>query len=418
MRKYTKVIIALLISTAVIFSTLMLITRPYRVEAQMIQLKTWEISFEEKGEVFDPDEFQIFSEFGGLISESFFKDGDLVSVGDTLFIFDTVNQENLLKQYKNQLIALEGEIEQSRIDFGLQSNTIKSQISQLTIQKKLQEEVLSSIQKKHDDIEYLYESGSIPKKDLDEVRLSLNEAQSAIDRVKSQISSYNKDLSSLDISGMLSRIEAEKNILTDSIAEIQRIINGSTIIASHSGQLKYPLKQGQTIPAGTLLVTIVPQKSLELECFVRSSDIGGIAVGDVAEATLRQNTGNSVFPVTVKKIENEAKDIHGISGKRVRVLLELPENASTQLRSGFELNVRFVTSHVDNSIILPKSAIFEDNGVTAIWIILDGKSVKTPVSIGAEYFGNVLIESDLPPNSLVVTSAVDRIKEGQRLAAI
>jgi len=231
------------------------------------------------------------------------------------------------------------------------------------------------------------------------------------------IDANNKILGTLDNSGMLSKIEAEKNIILDNIAETNRKIEASTVKASSAGQLKNPARRGQTVSPGAMLATIITQESLELECFVRLADIGSLTVGGKAEATLKQNNGDKVSEAVITKILNVAEEVPGLSTKRVRVVLEISRSDFEQFGQGYELNIRFVTSYMENCVIIPKTAVFRDNDSPAVWVIVKGAAAKRLIEIGEENSGSVLINSGVLPGDLLVINAENITKEGQKLKA-
>ncbi len=445
MRKLVRLGVGALAAAVIILVLFFFISQPTSVKVVVVKRATWETSFKEKGEIMDPAPQDIFSKNGGLIKEAFFKDGDAVKSGDILFLFDTADYETQLKQLQNQLSELEGERKQADIDrlenqkqidaqiYSVQTQfeTVRSQIPPLETQKAMQDDILKNAEKKYRDAVSLFDLGEISSSDVDDALLVLNSEKSTMANLDAQIASLGtqadalvlqearlRDIRIVDLSGQTAAFNAKRLTAEVNISEIHKKIDESVIKASSSGKIENPLKAGQTIPAGTLLATINDAEKFELECFVLLEDLGGVTVGGRAEATLEQNAGDTVFEARVTEIENKAEIRSGMNEKRVRVVLEMSKSDFERLGTGYELNIRFITSHIENSIAVPKTAVFQSETGSAVWVIKDGAAVLRSVEKGAQSSSNVLVESGLAEGDKVVANAAAKdIKEGTRLAA-
>lgn len=443
MRKFVKIIVFILIVMAMATGVLIYYTQPMKVKTITTGPKVWEVSFKGKGEIINPDTVEYYSKNGGLISEARFEDKDIVAAGDILFRFDITDYENALKEGQNRIAALDGEKSQAEISLdqdyrkidvevnsiNVQIEATLSQIRPLEIQISTQEEHLAYVEEIHRITLAQYELEGVSKNDLDNASMAVNDTKSAINTLHAQIDALNRQVDVLnqqrsllqtmrhtDISGLLSRIEAEKRLIEDNIEQLNKKIDESVVIADCSGRLSCKLNQGQTVPAGTLLATIATQDQYQLESFVQLEDIGSLSIGSVVEATLVQSTGDTVFEAVIVDIESEAKNVPGYNNKRVRVVMEMDQDAIGSLSPGYSLNIRFVTSYIENCIVIPKSATIENRKGVFVKVIKSGVVVLKAVEKESENSASVLIRSGLVFGDIVVESADNEdIKEGQRV---
>ena len=442
MRKYLKLVVFILLVAVITVGFVLFFTQPTKAKTLIVEPKVWEVSFKGKGEIINPKTVEYFSKNGGLISAAYFEDNDYVVAGDLLFKFDTTDYENALKECQNRLDALDGERLQAEINLAqesrkidvevssidVQSESIVSQIQQLEIQISTQQEHLTYVEEMYSITVAQYNLEGVSRNDVDNAEMAVSDAKSALTSLQAQIDAVNKQIDVLnrqksllgtlkhtDISGLLSRIEAEKRMIEDSMAQLKEKIEDSSVFADCSGILNNPLKQGQTIPVGCLLATITTKDPYELESFVQLEDIGSLSIGMVVEATLVQSSGDTVYNATIEDIENEAKLVPGYNNKRVRVVMKMQQSDLESLKPGYTLNIKFVTTSIDDSIIIPKSAVIEnDRGLFAI-VVEDGFATLRAVEKYDENSANVLIKSGLAYGDTIAVNADKAISEGQRI---
>lgn len=443
MRKDSNYFTVLIIVAVIAAGAVLFFSQPIKAKTLTVEPKLWEVSFKGKGEIVNPTTVDCFSKNGGLISASYYEDKDFVVAGDILFKFDTDDYENALKECQNRLDALDGEKSQAEINFAqetrkidveinainVQCESIIGQIRPLEIQMAAQEEHLAYAEEIYQITVSQYDLEGVSRNDVDNARIAVSDAKSAINALRAQIdaarnqidvlnrqSSLLRTLQRTDISGLLAKIDAEKRLVQDNMEQLNRKIEESAVYAESSGKLNNPLKQGQTVPAGCLLATITTQDQCELESFIQLEDIGCLSIGEVVEATLVQSSGNTVFEARIVDIEKEAKTVPGYNNKRIRVVMEMDPSAIETLSPGYSLNIKFVTSYIEDSIVIPKSATIQKDDRLFVNVIENGAATLRAVEKDGENSANVLIRSGLAYGDVVVVTADNgAIKEGQRI---
>ena len=89
------------------------------------------------------------------------------------------------------------------------------------------------------------------------------------------------------------------------------------------------------------------------------------------------------------------------------------------IAAGMSVNVTIsYNPNMDALVIMPLSAIFEDNGQASVWVYNPGKQVveKRPVQLKKLLrTGEVIVSEGLVPGEIVVSAGVHSLKEGMQV---
>jgi hypothetical protein len=67
---------------------------------------------------------------------------------------------------------------------------------------------------------------------------------------------------------------------------------------------------------------------------------------------------------------------------------------------------------------LPLTALYQEKGITSVWVVEDGKVRLLPVTVGGVSGNDLLIASGLTPGQKVVTAGVHVLKPGQQVTIL
>jgi hypothetical protein len=116
----------------------------------------------------------------------------------------------------------------------------------------------------------------------------------------------------------------------------------------------------------------------------------------------------------VSAIENSAEvkiSALGIEERKVKVTVT--PDMSNELNEGYNVDVKFHYYFEENKLAVPKTALFKENGVDMVWIVQNGRAVKTPIQKGAELRTEFVIDRGLNEGVIVITDCnLSGLKEG------
>jgi RND family efflux transporter MFP subunit len=168
---------------------------------------------------------------------------------------------------------------------------------------------------------------------------------------------------------------------------------------------------GQNVAAGRMVVKLA-----------RPGEIDGVF--NIAETVFAQRVEGKpaivVWPLSNPglKIDGEVREISPVADAATRtysVKVTL-KNPPPQLRFGMSLAGR-VKSASDRAVQLPLSALFDQSGRPAVWVV-DPSSVAVglrPVTVTRYENDSVIIASGLADGDVVVTAGTNTLRDGQRV---
>ena len=97
--------------------------------------------------------------------------------------------------------------------------------------------------------------------------------------------------------------------------------------------------------------------------------------------------------------------------RAIEVRAEFP-NPDGALKPGMFLTVKLALNRRENALIVPEESVVPEGIRQYVYIVTDGKAVKTEVKLGARLPGEVEIREGLQPGSVIVTSGIQKIRDG------
>ena len=141
-----------------------------------------------------------------------------------------------------------------------------------------------------------------------------------------------------------------------------------------------------------VLVAVGQPVSIELDA-LRATPLTGTIVA-IAAAPVRNATGATVYPT--------------------RVRLDAPEGAAElpTLRGGLTGTGDVEVERLEAPLAVPSIALLRSGGNEVVFVVRDGAAVEVPVTVLA--FGDLraAIEGDLEPGEQVITTGIERVRDG------
>ena len=441
--------------------------QPLSVDTVTINLSQAEVYFTELGHVQEDRQVDVFSLVGGEITSVHVVEGQFVQKGDILATVDSSNLHYEIEQIRMSNLALHAQIdnlsvEESQVRAGqlANRNVLQSELGAITARermsnateadqqraleenKRLQniliEQSYTNVQNALSDFETargLFNAGVITQVELDASEQALDNHRTAlasneqnleiisigtgsVDQsehfaalrrsTQAQISGIDSSLAQLSTEPMQRHFSAliESNNLA--IANLERMISSSTIISPVSGTIaSLPVNYTNILSPSTPVARIRARTDNFVEVMVSTANVGDLSVGDMAELTFIQQSGDVFYTGTVYSIDAAAEatiSILGVEERRVSVLIE-PDNPSDSFRSGFDVDVRFITYSAADRITIPRTAIFEEAYQSMVYVIENGLAVARPITVGARLRTEAVVESGLDIGDVVIRNA-------------
>ncbi|HEU5050522.1 MAG TPA: efflux RND transporter periplasmic adaptor subunit [Gemmatimonadales bacterium] len=98
-------------------------------------------------------------------------------------------------------------------------------------------------------------------------------------------------------------------------------------------------------------------------------------------------------------------------GRTITIKAVVP-NPRRELQSGMFIEARLATEVRPGAVIIPEDAILPLQGITYVWVVVDGKATRRAVELGVRTPGFVEVRSGVEPEELVVVGGLERLQEG------
>ena len=320
--------------------------------------------------------------------------GSRVKAGDQIAQFDTVAQQQRLDDYKDSLIQLDANIKNRMANMGAQKESHLQQVRagkaswDTAVLNQQTNPVVSAINAQLYDV--AVEQSKAQYEQLVYEDDLLNQQQQA----QIQAIELNRDQSQLEL--QRSQANVKKMTMT---APIDGFVVMNSIVRNNEFGT---VREGDQVRAGQPFMFVVDPSSMVLSASVNQVDAERLRLG--MKANIRLDAYNDIqVPGTLVGIGAMAQT----STFRASYVGEIPVRLSLDkmdpriipdLTASAEVHLQTE----ENTIVLPRSALFEDNGSKYVFLRNpDGAWIRKPVETGVVSFTNVAIHSGVQKGDVI-----------------
>jgi len=372
MKKNVKLILIILVVIIALTGFILYKNSPVVVRTLPVNPKTAELSFTEQGIVLAQRYLDVFSTVSGEIKGIYVAEGQQINEGDMICKIDDA-------AFQFELRQMEGSIRSCELE-----------INNLLAETQRQKEHI-------ENMKTLYDSGFISKYDYED-SVQIGESMET---------------------GLETKRQQVKNIQLN-IEHLRKKINETTIVSPICGTVT-ALNIKDTNIAGTQapIATIAGGKDCVVETYVSVRDIEAVRPGNKVDLVLEGRRTNQGISGTVLFIENQAVvKLSALGTEERKVKVNIVPSEQDILKDGYELDVNFYYYQEENKLTVPKAALFRENDLDMVWVVMDGKAQKAQVRKGMELRTEFVIEDGLGENAVVIADAnVSGLKDGVRISS-
>jgi HlyD family secretion protein len=263
-----------------------------------------------------------------------------------------------------------------------------------------------------DRVQRLQDRGAVSLAQLDRARLELATAQAAVTSARASMSMRQHEL------------DTARAALIDPTRPDATAQAGACcveVLAPIDGTILRTLQESETVvAAGTPLVEIGDPQDLEVVVDLLSTDAVQVAPGMPARISNWGGPGalagvvDRVEPYAVTRVSSL-----GIEEQRVDVIVSLtdPRERWERLGHGFRVDVSVLLRQAEDVLQVPLGAVFRQGDGWAVFRVVDGVAVETPVEVGALTAEGVEILDGLEVGQMIVQHPSDRVADGVSVVA-
>lgn len=254
-------------------------------------------------------------------------------------------------------------------------------------------------------------------------RANLAAAQAARDLAKSEYDRYRALLTKHYISQ--TQFDTQANTLKAAQAQVEQAraalavarnqADYTTLRADHAGTITaINAEVGQVVAAGQPIATLARDGAIEVEIAVPENRVADYHDGQAASIEAWANAGQRL-PGRLREIAPEADPVTRTYRVRVSVL-----DADASLHLGQSARVYFSDPARSARIEVPLTALTEENGKPAVWLVDPRTHQVHPQRVAIDAYREqfATLDGHLDPSQWIVAAGVHKLRDGQTIAPV
>ena len=350
-------------------------------KVEFITKKAKKGSFSKKvdatGEIFATELIDVGAQVSGQIKKLYVKLGDQVKKGDMIASIDSSTQQNSIDNKEAQLAIYKAQLESAKVAL----NIAKTQF---------------------DRENALFAKNATSKQEFESAKNTYSANSAKIKELEAQIKQTNIELSTAKINLGYTKITAPRD---GTVVSVQ-VEEGQTVNAN------------QTTPT---IVNIADLSRVKMKMQIAEGDITKIKVGTPVEYSILSEPTKK-FQTTVSSIDpglttlsdgsygssSSSKSSNSSSSSSSSAVYyyaqSIVDNKDGILRIGMTTQNELLIANVEDAIIVPSIGIKKDENGTFVYVLKDGKPVKTAVKTGIKDNLDTQIISGINEGDEIITS--------------
>lgn len=350
-------------------------------KVEFITKKAKKGSFSKKvdatGEIFATELIDVGAQVSGQIKKLYVKLGDQVKKGDMIASIDSSTQQNSIDNKEAQLAIYKAQLESAKVAL----NIAKTQF---------------------DRENALFSKNATSKQEFESAKNTYSANSAKIKELEAQIKQTNIELSTAKINLGYTKITAPRD---GTVVSVQ-VEEGQTVNAN------------QTTPT---IVNIADLSHVKMKMQIAEGDITKIKVGTPVEYSILSEPTKK-FQTTVSSIDpglttlsdgsygssSSSKSSYSSSSSSSSAVYyyaqSIVDNKDGILRIGMTTQNELLIANVEGAIIVPSIGIKKDENGTFVYVLKDGKAVKTAVKTGIKDNLDTQIISGINEGDEIITS--------------
>ena len=169
---------------------------------------------------------------------------------------------------------------------------------------------------------------------------------------------------------------------------------------------------GQVVGPGATVVRVAQTGDNEIVIAIPEDKVARLR--DVADIRVRiwADPGN-IIPGKLRELSPIADAATRTYTARITIPAAPPE-----VRLGMTAYVMFAAKSPSAMLQVPLTALWQDNGVTAVWVVENGTVRLAPVQVAGPGSDGILLASGVLPGQRIVTAGVNSLKPGQKVTVL
>jgi HlyD family secretion protein len=318
-------------------------------------------------------------------------EGDHVKAGQLLVQLDDAEARAQAAKAQAQLQAANADVNSIR-----SGGTREEVLTNQTQLAKAKAE-LNAAQRNVDALQRLQQKGAASPAEVQAAHNRVHAAQQDVNLLSQKTSSR---FAPQDVA----RVEAQAAEAKASLAAAQDVLNKADIRAASEGTVySLPVRQGQFVNTGDLIVAVAPLTTVQVRAFVDEPDIAKLKQGQEVDVTWDALPGR-IWKGTVTRVPTT---VVTRGTRNVGEFTSEVENPDKSLLPNVNVSVLIVSARQENALTVPREAVHQDQGGRFVYEVANGELKRIAVDTSVSNLTRVAVTKGLSDNSVVALGTVN-----------
>lgn len=350
------------------------------------------------GKVETLDNFEAHAPAPITVQKLFVNEGDQVRAGQLLVQLNNADARAQAAKAQAQLRAAEADLSSARSG-GTREELLNNQ-AQIT---KAQAE-RDAAQRSLEATRRLQQRGAASPQ---EVQAAENRLRSA----ESELQLLNQKRTSRYSQPELARVQAQADEARAALQAANALLRETDIRAPRAGTVySLPVRQGQFVNAGDLIVAVADLKQVQVRAFVDEPDIGRLHAGQQVEVTWDAIPGR-VWRGALTRVPT---NVTTRGTRNVGEITCAVDNSDRNLLPNVNVSVLVVTARDENALTVPREAIHQDEAGAFVYEVVNDKLKRTSIQTAISNLTRTQVTKGLSDKAVVAlgTLSAQQLRDG------
>ena len=324
--------------------------------------------------------------------------GDQVRSGQLLIEFED-NLDLEIKKVEKQIETLEATYSDATSGTNIESiNSAKIEIARINGNIEL-------ATKNRDRIQELYNNGAVSLVELEQAQNNLAQLQSSLGVAQNNYNQLIKGVSG----STRKRYEAEIDVLLLTLESLEKSRDDSKIYSDINGIVTEVNTFAGDVPSAGLMILEIQDPSDKVvlvdfmveDALLIEPGMRALIIDEKVGVDMDNLEVGRVYPkafITMSEL--------GVQENRQTVEIGLPQNAGN-LSYGLELRTRVIVDESEETLLIPKAAVYVRNGNNYVQVLEDGKPIEKEIVTGLEDGNRIEVTEGLAEGEEVVLNYME-----------
>lgn len=249
--------------------------------------------------------------------------------------------------------------------------------------------------------------------DSEQVRASLAEAQAALDESRNQFKRSRELFTTQALSeSQLDQIQATLSANEARVAGARSQLNDTIIRAPFAGRVGLrQVSLGGFVSPGTVITTLDDTSVIKLDFSVPEVFLSSLKEG------MEISAGTAAYPAEKFKGQVSSIDSRVDPVSRAVLVRARLDNPDGRLKPGMFMTVRLMRTEAP-ALLIPEQALVPEGERKFVFVVREGKALKTEVTTGRRRPGEVEVTKGLADGDVVISEGIQKVRDGSAVQAL